>query len=636
MLGVVGIIHGLSHSAAAQPFFVATPDTLFRIEATGAVQTFFNPAALGIKTSPFADVAVGRSGLVYAVEAERGVVWRLQDKNNDGDAQDAGEATIFRDETAVGFHLKAPFSLAVTQTYDLDQKQLRDVVYVMDPGLQATAKLEDVDGNGDAQGGDEICLFHQSTLDKPLSAVRMTTEDSGRLLAVNPNIDGVIRMVDHNKDCAAGVTRRETSCPVGVISSEYAVIKDSTGVDPDLNQPFGIAVTSRDVIFVSDFLVRSQEKTGILRLQDLSGDEDAQDAGEVTLFHNGRCEDDKIAYFSPVALAVDQKNALYVAANDLGMILRLEDLNNDGDALDAGECKVFAKDFHSPLGLAAQPPALPPLALNLGGDVKDLGKGADLFLPSGGTGVIKVEVVDRDTEAPVPNMKVVCDVLAGCLKCDPKSGRTDASGIIAFTISRLTVPASDEGLVISTLGDARPINVTQTDVTPEEDSDRDGIPDSLDNCPDVPNPDQADTDGDGIGNACETCPLPIALADVPQQEAMLAVLYELRDGILRHSSEGQRYINLFYRHAWELAHLLADPALRGQMRAMLVHFIPVFERRLAGEDAVFTAADVAAVEGLLDSIGQRGSRRLRADLQGFIRELRGGKVSEVLHIPVAR
>jgi hypothetical protein len=117
---------------------------------------------------------------------------------------------------------------------------------------------------------------------------------------------------------------------------------------------------------------------------------------------------------------------------------------------------------------------------------------------------------------------------------------------------------------------------------------------------------------------------------------MLAVLYELRDGILRHSSEGQRYINLFYRHAWELAHLLADPALRGQMRAMLVHFIPVFERRLAGEDAVFTAADVAAVEGLLDSIGQRGSRRLRADLQGFIRELRGGKVSEVLHIPVAR
>jgi subtilisin family serine protease len=38
------------------------------------------------------------------------------------------------------------------------------------------------------------------------------------------------------------------------------------------------------------------------------------------------------------------------------------------------------------------------------------------------------------------------------------------------------------------------------------DRDGDGIPDHLDNCPDVPNPDQADTDGDGVGDACDNCP----------------------------------------------------------------------------------------------------------------------------------
>jgi len=42
---------------------------------------------------------------------------------------------------------------------------------------------------------------------------------------------------------------------------------------------------------------------------------------------------------------------------------------------------------------------------------------------------------------------------------------------------------------------------------PTTDTDGDGIPDESDNCPTVPNTDQADTDGDGVGDACdeETC-----------------------------------------------------------------------------------------------------------------------------------
>jgi hypothetical protein len=38
------------------------------------------------------------------------------------------------------------------------------------------------------------------------------------------------------------------------------------------------------------------------------------------------------------------------------------------------------------------------------------------------------------------------------------------------------------------------------------DLDGDGIPDAEDNCPSVPNPDQADTDKDGPGDACDNCP----------------------------------------------------------------------------------------------------------------------------------
>lgn len=39
---------------------------------------------------------------------------------------------------------------------------------------------------------------------------------------------------------------------------------------------------------------------------------------------------------------------------------------------------------------------------------------------------------------------------------------------------------------------------------PDPDADGDGIADSLDNCPLIQNPDQADCDGDGIGDICDT------------------------------------------------------------------------------------------------------------------------------------
>jgi hypothetical protein len=38
----------------------------------------------------------------------------------------------------------------------------------------------------------------------------------------------------------------------------------------------------------------------------------------------------------------------------------------------------------------------------------------------------------------------------------------------------------------------------------ETDSDVDSVPDGIDNCPSVPNPDQADLDGDGQGDACDS------------------------------------------------------------------------------------------------------------------------------------
>ncbi|MBN2722433.1 MAG: thrombospondin type 3 repeat-containing protein [Deltaproteobacteria bacterium] len=78
---------------------------------------------------------------------------------------------------------------------------------------------------------------------------------------------------------------------------------------------------------------------------------------------------------------------------------------------------------------------------------------------------------------------------------------------------------------ISHLLSLRMEEIQATDAIPDMnriiDQDRDGYENIADNCPIVPNADQADDDGDGHGNACDSCPLTAC----PGQECLAKVDY---------------------------------------------------------------------------------------------------------------
>src|SRR5262249_15360049 len=102
----------------------------------------------------------------------------------------------------------------------------------------------------------------------------------------------------------------------------------------------------------------------------------------------------------------------------------------------------------------------------------------------------------------------------------PPNGRITLPGDLVVLVRddsgplRIVISAFSSMLVGRGTALAQPVPKAETTIDmlilapPGADSDGDGVPDSIDNCPTVANPDQADGDGNGTGDACAMTPSP--------------------------------------------------------------------------------------------------------------------------------
>lgn len=162
-------------------------------------------------------------------------------------------------------------------------------------------------------------------------------------------------------------------------SGEVMSYYDETLGSITLGNNTGITVGGDGVVYVSD-----SSSDIVMRLEDLNGNGTCNDAGDHTVFFDGNAggNQSNILMVSAQNVVWTPGGVLYVASSNtssgVDQVIRLEDLNNDGDANDVGE----ATSYYEPL----------PGSGNIGDSiVQDVRLGLDgnlYYLENGSTGVL--------------------------------------------------------------------------------------------------------------------------------------------------------------------------------------------------------------------------------------------------------
>ncbi len=268
---------------------------------------------------------------VYYGDGDTDAVYRLVDNNSDGDANDAGESTVWFSEAdnAAGFTLPTPNGIA---------EGADGAIYIVNAGVSSRPsdgiyRTEDLNGDGDANDAGEATLWLDLTELVPTSSPYDLSFIGDRGYLIDPSGSAEDSIYTFRDEDGSGA----------IEADEFSVFatKTETGAPIDFT-----AAADGDSMVVWEWLDREEGVYSVVRLEDLDGSGSIDQPNEtVEIWNTNQLPGifDTLAGFS-IAASGDGQIAL--TSNDSNAsgdnVYILTDRNGDGDYFDAGETNVLA------------------------------------------------------------------------------------------------------------------------------------------------------------------------------------------------------------------------------------------------------------------------------------------------------
>ncbi len=299
---------------------------------SGETSVFFNgdnTSGLENPSSNIFTILQSRSGELYVGDGTSDSVYRLSDKNRDGDAQDNGEAQVwFSEDNAAGLTLPTPNGIG---------EDSENNVYIVNAGTGSSPsdgiyRTRDLNGDSDANDVGEASLWLDlGRLNPSASAFEITFQGNVAFVADTVGTDTNV------------IYRAEDSDGNGSISD------DEVSVFIDGNNPYGVtidfALSGDDTsLFMWEFLDFDGPQS-LFKLTDLDGSEMIDDVLEVVDVWDTSLLPSEFVTGAGFGVAVGPDGSILLTSNGRNPnednVYLLQDLNGDGDYRDEGETAVW-------------------------------------------------------------------------------------------------------------------------------------------------------------------------------------------------------------------------------------------------------------------------------------------------------